>query len=120
VNPVGSADILFDFDRAALRPGAEASLQKIAQFVAARAKHGVLIEGHTDARGSEPYNHKLSLARAEAVHYWLAQRGGLAALDFTTMGLGASRPVAPNMTADGRDDPVGRQKNRRVEITIKK
>lgn len=115
-----SADILFDFDHAELRTTAETSLQKIAQFIAVKAKQGVLIEGHTDAKGSAEYNKKLSLARAESVHRWLVQHGGLSSVVFTTVGLGASKPVAPNTTSDGRDDPVGRQKNRRVEITIKK
>jgi outer membrane protein OmpA-like peptidoglycan-associated protein len=113
-----SADVLFDFDHADLRPTAQASLQKIAQFITARAKHNVRIEGHTDAKGSDAYNQKLSLARAESVHRWLVQRAALSSMDFTVTGRGASVPVAPNTMPDGQDDPVGRQKNRRVEITI--
>lgn len=114
------AELLFDFDRADLRPTAVATLQKIAQFIASRAKQGVLIEGHTDAKGKIPYNQKLSLARAESVRRWFVERGALTSVEFTTVGFGASKPVAPNKTTDGRDDPVGRQKNRRVEITIAK
>lgn len=115
-----SADVLFDFDRADLRPSSEASLQKLAQFMTKRAGREVLIEGYTDAKGSDSYNQRLSLARAEAVHRWLTQRPALSTLAFTVTGRGASNPVAPNATADGRDDPVGRQMNRRVEITIRK
>lgn len=114
------ADLLFDFDRADLRPTAVATLQRISQFIAAKAKKGVLIEGHTDAKGSVPYNQKLSLARADSVRRWLVERGGLSSVSFTTSGLGASKPVAPNVTADGRDDPAGRQQNRRVAIIIGK
>lgn len=114
------AELLFDFDRADLRPTAVATLQKIAQFITARATPSALIEGHTDAKGSIPYNQKLSLARAESVRRWFVERGALTSVDFTTSGYGASKPVAPNVTADGRDDPAGRQKNRRVEITIAK
>ena len=115
-----SSDILFDFDRADLRPGAEQSLRKIAEFIAARDKRDVLIEGYTDAKGSDDYNGKLSLARAESVHRWLVRNGRLESATISTAGRGASNPVAPNTQPDGRDDPVGRQKNRRVEIIIKK
>jgi outer membrane protein OmpA-like peptidoglycan-associated protein len=115
-----SSDILFDFDRADLRPGAEQSLRKIAEFIAARDKRDVLIEGYTDSKGSDDYNGKLSLARAESVHRWLVRNGRLESATISTAGRGASNPVAPNTQPDGRDDPVGRQKNRRVEITIKK
>ena len=115
-----SSDILFDFDRADLRPSAEASLRKIADFITARGKPKVLIEGYTDSKGSDGYNSKLSLARAESVRRWLVQNGRAGAATFSTAGRGASNPVAPNTTPDGKDDPAGRQKNRRVEITIKK
>ena len=115
-----SSDILFDFDRADLRPSAEQSLRKIAEFIAARDKRDVLIEGYTDSKGSDDYNGKLSLARAESVHRWLVRNGRLESATISTAGRGASNPVAPNTKPDGHDDPVGRQKNRRVEITIKK
>lgn len=114
-----SSDILFDFDRANLRPGAEQSLKKIAEFIAAK-KRDVLIEGYTDSKGSDDYNGKLSLARAESVRLWLVRNARLESATISTAGRGASNPVAPNTKPDGRDDPAGRQKNRRVEITIKK
>jgi outer membrane protein OmpA-like peptidoglycan-associated protein len=114
-----SADVLFDFDRSDLRPEAEQNLQQVAQMIASRGSHQVRIDGYTDARGSVTHNQKLSLARAEAVHHWLVQHGDLRTVLFAEQGLGANNPVAPNSTADGRDDPAGRQKNRRVEITIR-
>ena len=49
---------------------------------------------------------------------WLSDHG-LASIRFSTEGFGAKKPIAPNQKPDGSDDPEGRQKNRRVEITIK-
>lgn len=51
---------------------------------------------------------------------WLASQGGIAAGRIETKGLGETHPVAPNALPDGRDDPAGRQKNRRVEIIVEK
>lgn len=115
-----SADVLFDFDRADLQVGATESLQTLTTLIASRAKHGVSIDGFTDSKGSASYNQKLSVARAESVRHWLIEKGGLSTIAFSVKGYGAENPVAPNTTADGQDNPAGRQKNRRVEITIKK
>jgi outer membrane protein OmpA-like peptidoglycan-associated protein len=57
---------------------------------------------------------------AAAVKNWLAQNGKLGARRMSTHGFGEQKPVAPNAKPDGSDDPEGRQKNRRVEITVKK
>ena len=78
------------------------------------------IEGHTDGKGSPPYNQKLSVRRADAVKTWLLRQADLKKIHFVTAGFGATRPVAPNTKPDGSDDPDGRQKNRRVELIIKK
>jgi outer membrane protein OmpA-like peptidoglycan-associated protein len=110
------ADVLFDFDRAELRPEADAALAQVAARIGA-AKKAVLIEGHTDAKGTESYNQTLSERRAGAVRVALVGRG-LPAEWLRTRGLGKSYPVAPNQRADGSDDPDGRQKNRRVEVVI--
>lgn len=114
-----AADVLFEFDQAALLPKAEDTLKKAAEFIGQRAKGTVRIEGHTDARGDDTYNQKLSERRAESVRNWFA-RQGLAHVRFSSRGFGETRPVAPNAKPDGQDDPEGRQKNRRVEIVIGK
>lgn len=115
-----AADVLFDFDKADLLPEAEETLTRAADFVKQRSKGGVIrIEGHTDAKGSASYNKKLSLSRAGSVKKWL-EAHGLSGLRFSSEGFGAEKPVAPNTKPDGSDDPAGRQKNRRVEIVIKK
>ena len=112
-------DILFDFDKAEIRPVAEPTLAQVAKLIHGHANAKVLIEGHTDSKGSEAYNSKLSDRRAVSVKNWFARHGANAGV-MQTHGWGAAKPVAPNQHPDGSDDPEGRQKNRRVEITIKK
>jgi outer membrane protein OmpA-like peptidoglycan-associated protein len=70
--------------------------------------------------GSDFYNQRLSDQRAEAVRKWLVSKEGLKGVKFATKGYGVKNPVAPNTRPDGSDNPDGRQKNRRVEITVKK
>jgi outer membrane protein OmpA-like peptidoglycan-associated protein len=112
-------EILFDFDKADIRAAAEPTLAQVAKMIQSYSKARVLIEGHTDSKGSDSYNAKLSDRRAVSVKTWFARRG-LNAGAMQTQGWGAAKPVAPNKHPDGSDDPGGRQKNRRVEITIKK
>ena len=112
-------EILFDFDKSNLRPAAESTLAQVAKMIGSYSKAQVLIEGFTDSKGSDSYNAKLSDRRAVSVKNWFAQHG-VAANSMQTRGWGAAKPVAPNKHPDGSDDPEGRQKNRRVEITIKK
>jgi photosystem I P700 chlorophyll a apoprotein A2 len=114
------ADVLFDFDKADLKPEAVPSLQKVSTVVNGHPGVPVRIEGHTDSKGDDAYNMKLSERRAASVKGWLVQNGGVDAGRITTEGLGETRPVAPNTKPNGADDPDGRQKNRRVEITLKK
>lgn len=114
-----AADVLFEFDKATLLPKAEDTLKKAAQFIRQRAAGVVRIEGHTDAKGNDAYNQRLSERRAASVRQWFA-KNGLADLRFSSRGFGETQPVAPNAKADGGDDPEGRQKNRRVEIVISK
>lgn len=112
-----TADLLFDFDRSDLRPEAEAVLRDVAARIKERAKRPVVrVEGHTDAKGTEGYNQKLSERRAESVRGWLVRAAKLPAKSVTAVGFGEDRPVAGNEKPDGSDDPEGRQKNRRVEI----
>jgi outer membrane protein OmpA-like peptidoglycan-associated protein len=115
-----AADVLFDFDKSEIRPQAKEALKQAGGMIRDKAKSTVRIEGHTDAKGSAPYNQRLSLARSNSVKIWLIQNEGLKEVRFTTSGFGAKNPVAANTKPDGSDDPEGRQKNRRVEIIISK
>jgi outer membrane protein OmpA-like peptidoglycan-associated protein len=115
-----AADVLFDFDKAVLLPKAQQTLSQAAGFIRDKAKGQVRIEGYTDAKGSPAYNQRLSERRAAAVEGWFKAHEKLSNVSFVTQGFGAQRPVASNVKADGSDDPVGRQRNRRVEIVIQK
>ena len=111
-----NADVLFDFDKADLKPEARPSLDKVVAVLKSYPKASARIEGHTDSKGDDKYNQKLSERRAESVRKFLAGQG--AKLRMSSRGFGETKPVAPNAKPDGRDDPEGRQKNRRVEITV--
>ena len=114
------ADILFDFDKADIRPSAAEALHQAAAILRERARGRVRIEGHTDSKGTHVYNQKLSQRRAESVRRWLAEQEGLDKVKFATEGLAETHPVAPNTNADNSDNPEGRQENRRVEIVVDK
>ncbi len=108
---INMSDVLFDVDRATLKPGAREKLARIAGILATHPDLKIEIEGHTDSTGSEVYNQRLSERRAESVHAYMSQQGiGRAVVG--TVGFGEDRPVATNGTA------AGRQMNRRVEIIV--
>jgi outer membrane protein OmpA-like peptidoglycan-associated protein len=115
-----AADVLFDFDKSDILPRAQSALKQAASLISEKAKGTVRIEGHTDAKGVDAYNQKLSERRAGAVKAWLIGKERVRGVSFVTRGFGAKHPVAPNSNEDGSDNPGGRQKNRRVEIIIAK
>lgn len=109
--------VLFDFDEATLRSDARTALGKIQTVLAEYPDAPVEVVGHTDAKGTDAYNQDLSTRRAESVRAWLAGHG-VPGSRLRATGRGESEPVAENETADGSDNPAGRQQNRRVEIVI--
>ncbi len=113
-----SSDVLFDFDKSDLRPVAIPSLLKVVTVMQSYPAYLCTIGGHTDGKGGKDYNRKLSERRANSVKIWLVGHG--ASNQMNTQGFGDTKPVAPNTKPDGSDNPDGRQKNRRVEITLKK
>jgi outer membrane protein OmpA-like peptidoglycan-associated protein len=115
-----AADVLFDFDKADIRTDAAAALAEAAELIRQKSRGPVRVEGHTDSKGGDTYNQKLSERRAAAVAGWLKGHAGLKSTEFRTAGFGARQPVAPNQMPDGSDDPEGRQKNRRVSLVIQK
>ena len=102
----------FDFDKSMVKPQYHNDLEKVANFLKAYPKTTGELEGHTDSIGTEEYNMKLSMRRAESVKKYLVQNFGIAADRLSTVGYGESRPVASNDTAEGR------QRNRRVVANI--
>lgn len=115
-----SGDILFDFDKWDIRSEAEPVLKNVAGVINQYGDSTVIVAGHTDSKGSDSYNEELSQKRADSVKSWLVEFGKVEGNRISTKGLGESDPVAPNSNEDGSDNPEGRQKNRRVEITVEK
>jgi outer membrane protein OmpA-like peptidoglycan-associated protein len=110
-----NGDVLFDFDKWALKPEADAALQRAAATI--KTKSGprlksVLINGHTDSVGDVAYNMRLSEQRAKTVADWFFARGYLSRANTKIQGFGKTQPIAPN------SDSANRAKNRRVEIYL--
>jgi outer membrane protein OmpA-like peptidoglycan-associated protein len=115
---IGS-DVLFDFGKFNIKAEAEPLLAQVGAIIRSNLRlRRVIIEGHTDAKGPPDFNLRLSRQRAEATADWLGKRAYLRGLTPEKKGFGASKPIAPNRRPDGSDDPVGRAKNRRVEIFL--
>lgn len=107
-----SADVLFDFDKADLKPAAEGKLNHLLTVVNSKPNSRIAIEGHTDVRGETPYNQALSQRRAESVQSWLVAHG-IAEARISAIGAGESRPLQTGTTE------ADHQANRRVEIRIR-
>lgn len=109
-----SGSILFRTAESNLLPTAQAKLEQIAKaLLAIPAPRNLIVEGHTDSRGSESYNQGLSQRRSDAVRDFLVQKGYPAA-HLQSRGQGEGRPIASNASAEGRAN------NRRVEIVIER
>lgn len=104
-------DVLFAYDEADIQPGAMRTIDKLVEFLHKHTERTVVIEGHTDSRGSDVYNLGLSQQRSDAVRNALVARG-IAPARIQARGMGEVYPVASN------DTEAGRQQNRRVEIII--
>lgn len=112
-------NILFDFDKAIIKSEAEPTLKKINDLLNYYKDSPVKINGHTDSKGSDSYNQELSEKRAAAVKEYLAKNFDADANRLKTKGFGESKPIAEN-EINGKDNPDGREKNRRVEVIIEK
>ncbi|SCZ57964.1 OmpA family protein [Thiohalomonas denitrificans] len=104
-------DVFFDTGQATLKQGAASTIDQLAEFMRKHSEQRILIEGHTDSRGPEEYNQRLSERRAAAVQEALVSRG-IDSGRIRTRGYGETRPIASNETSGGR------QLNRRVEIVF--
>lgn len=101
--------VIFDFNKAVLKPESDSVLQRVLAFANKDAALKLEVQGHTDNVGGEAYNQQLSEARSKSVVDWLVAHG-VAANRLSFKGFGKTRPVASN------DNDEGRAKNRRVEI----
>ena len=106
-----AADAFFDFDKAILKPEAKTKLDDLVSKTKEINLEVIIAVGHTDSVGSDAYNDKLSVKRAESIKTYLTSKG-VEANRVYTEGKGKKQPVADNKTAEGR------AKNRRVEIEV--
>ncbi len=106
-----AADTFFDFDKSVVKPAGKAKLDDLIAKVKGINLEVIIAVGHTDSIGSDAYNQKLSVRRAEAVKAYLVSKG-IEKNRIYTEGKGEKQPVADNKTKEGR------AKNRRVEIEV--
>ena len=106
-----AADVLFDFDKSVVKPEGKSKLDDLSNKVRGVNLEVVIAIGHADSIGSDAYNQKLSVRRAESVKAYLVSKG-IEPNRVYTEGKGEKQPVADNKTREGR------AKNRRVEIEV--
>lgn len=112
-------NVFFDFDKWDLRPESFVELDRVVKLLAENPAIEIEMSAHTDSRGPDEYNLKLSDNRARSVMGYIISKG-ITANRITSHGYGETMPVALNANDDGSDNPEGRQLNRRVEFKIVK
>lgn len=109
-----NADVLFALNKASLSKKAHGLLKDVAKRIDKASSSSIKVDGYTDNTGNDSINDPLSRRRAEAVAKALKKLVTRSGVTFQTAGHGSSDPVASN------DSSAGRQKNRRVTVTIGK
>jgi OmpA-OmpF porin, OOP family len=112
-------NVYYDFNKATLQSESFASLDDLVQLLNDNPNMIIELSAHTDSKGTDAYNEKLSDARARSVVDYLISKG-IDRNRLVAKGYGESMPVAPNANADGTDNPEGRQLNRRTEFRVLK
>ncbi len=116
--PLLIPNINFEFGSAKLTPESKAVLDtSIVKLLHQNPLLIIELATHTDSKGADDYNLKLSQKRADAVLQYLIEKG-IVKERMTAKGYGESQPIAPNTNKDGSDNPEGRSLNRRTEIKI--
>jgi outer membrane protein OmpA-like peptidoglycan-associated protein len=114
-------DVLFDFGRAEIKPEAKGTLDKVGTVIAQFPEGKVLIEGHTDSKGSPNANLELSKRRAEAVKNWLVKNKGVPESIITIRGVGetavARTPTPTVATTRKVDSRIGASRSRSKELS---
>ncbi|PTQ99528.1 WD40 repeat protein [Mucilaginibacter yixingensis] len=117
--PIVIQNILYDFNMATLRPESKTVLNDLVKIMKDNPKIKIELSSHTDSIGSDAYNIDLSQRRAQScVDYIIASDVDNARV--FAKGYGKSKPIAPNSLPNGKDNPEGRQLNRRTEFTVLK
>jgi len=105
-------NVLFDFDKSDIKPKYHDEIKRVADYMKAYPWEKATLEGHTDSKGTDPYNQKLSQLRVYAIKAYLVDKFGISADRLTAVGYGESKPIASNDTEEGR------QLNRRVQAVM--
>lgn len=115
--PIVINDIFYDYNKATLRPESKLILDSLYYLLLDNPKMEIELGAHTDSKGTDAYNLKLSNARAKSCVDYLVGKG-IPTSRVVSKGYGESRPVAPNTLPNGKDNPDGRQLNRRTEFKV--
>lgn len=110
--------MLFDFDQANLKSDVIRMLDEAIEIINKHPKMVIEVAGHTDSKGADRYNQRLSFHRARAAYDYLVSNGVKPSQLLGPKGYGENRPIAPNTEADGSDYPLGRAYNRRIELNL--
>ena len=105
-------NVLFDFDKSDIKPKFHDEIKRVADYMNAYPWEKATLEGHTDSKGTDAYNEKLSQRRVDAVMKYLVEKFGISADRLKAVGYGESKPIATNDTDEGR------QLNRRVQAVM--
>ncbi|WCT10239.1 OmpA family protein [Mucilaginibacter jinjuensis] len=117
--PMVINNILYDFGKSTLRPESETELNGVVTILKDNPKFKIELSSHTDSIGSDAYNDKLSQDRAQSCVDYIISKG-IEDTRVFAKGYGKTKPIAPNSLPDGKDNPDGRQLNRRTEFTVLK
>jgi OOP family OmpA-OmpF porin len=117
--PITIKNILYDFNKADLRPESKIALDALVVTMQDNPNIKIELASHTDSIGKEAYNLKLSQQRAQSCVDYIISKG-VSKDRIVAKGYGKSRPLMPNSLPDGKDNPEGRQLNRRTEFTVKR
>jgi len=116
-NTVKVDNVYYDYDQASIQEASYASLDALVNLLKENPTLQIEINAHTDSKGEEDYNQKLSDARAASVVNYLVKKG-VNKTRLSSKGYGETQPIAENTNADGTDNPEGRQQNRRTEFKV--
>jgi outer membrane protein OmpA-like peptidoglycan-associated protein len=110
-------NVFYEYDKSLIKPESFPALDQIVRMMNTYPDLVIEISGHTDSKGSDIYNQRLSEARAQAVVAYLVSKG-ISKARLSSKGYGESKPVEPNENPNGTDNPEGREKNRRTEFKV--
>lgn len=111
-------NVYYDFNKSNLKPTSFPALDEIVRMLNFYPNMVIELSAHTDSKGSDTYNQRLSEARAKSVVEYLVSKG-IARERLEAKGYGESQPVEKN-TINGKDNPAGRERNRRTEFKVLK